>query len=251
VALDHGFAKDWALTSSLIYTVGRNEDMLFDRNLQFNDATQTWTRPDPTVRSISQSVFDSPTKYTGGVLEVRKRGQKFNIRGNITLARSYNMTTAFGSQPNDQRFPDAEWGPATDTPTFRGVVSGGYRLTNQLQLSGIYSGQTGLAVDPSAGASFDLNGDGRFNDRPPTFGRNSFRGPGTQNLDLRLAWSVPIKKEQRVQFFFETFNVFNRDNVTGVNSTYGPTPGQPLALFLTPTTYGLPRQIQFAARLDF
>ena len=97
----------------------------------------------------------------------------------------------------------------------------------------------------------DTNGDGRFNDRAPGFTRDSFRTAPNHSLDMRLSWSIKFAERRRAQVLLEAFNVFNRDNVTQVSNVYGPTPGQPLALFGQATAYGPPRQMQLGFRLTY
>src|SRR5690606_7923840 len=104
---------------------------------------------------------------------------------------------------------------------------------------------------PRAGATFDLNGDGQFNDRTPGFKRNSFRGPGTNTVDSRLTWSVPLRGPRRVQVMVEAFNLLNAKNVSSVYSTYGPDPNNPDPLFLSPIEYFPPREVQLGLRFVF
>lgn len=43
-------------------------------------------------------------------------------------------------------------------------------------------------------------------------GRNGARGPDLFELDLRLAYAVPLPRSNRVQLFGEIFNLTDRDN---------------------------------------
>lgn len=252
VTLDHAFATNWALSATMVHTRGWDESFTFDRNLQFDDGSQTWVRPEAQYRSVNQLTFIGRQQYTALIFDVRKRmSHRFSLNGNATFARSYDTGTSFGATADDQRFFDSEWGESSDKPHLRAVISGIYQIANFVTLSGIYSARTGLAVDPRSGSASDPNGDGRFNDRTPGFDRNSFRSPGSHNVDMRLAWNVALKGPRRAQFLLEAFNVLNRDNVFQVSETYGPTNGQPLTLFLQPTAYAGPRQIQFGLRFTF
>ena len=56
--------------------------------------------------------------------------------------------------------------------------------------------------------------------------------------------------ENSVELQADIFNVFNIENVTRVNNTYGPNPAQPAATFFTPPVAN-PRQFQFAVRYRF
>jgi hypothetical protein len=253
VTLDHAFASDLAISASLLYNRSWNKEIGWDVNLAFDEATQTWTRPDPAYRQINQRRFNARAEYTGLTLEATKRAaqRKLTFTGNLTVARSYDMGDNYGNQPVDLRFPEQEWGPTIDTPTVRGVISGAWQLNRFIQVSGIYRARGGYAYDARAGSGFDLNGDGQFNDRTPTFNRNEFRAPGNQAIDARFAWTFPFNDERRVQLFFEGFNILNAENVRTVSGTYGPTPGSPLPLFGQPLTYFPPRELQLGMRFTF
>ena len=148
------------------------------------------------------------------VVELRKRMRNgLTLNTNVTWARSYDMSNNYSGAPNDQRFPEREFAPSADTPVWRIVSSGTYDISPSLQASAIYRGRGGYAFDPRSGATFDLNGDGVFNDRTPTLERNSFRGPDTHMLDTRFAYTIRRGKQQRLQLAVEAFNLLNRDNV--------------------------------------
>jgi hypothetical protein len=72
------------------------------------------------------------------------------------------------------------------------------------------------------GSNLILNGDqstAATFQRPLYIGRNTYRGPSTVGLDLRYTRVIPIKERFRAEFIAEGTNVFNRTNVTGVNTT--------------------------------
>lgn len=249
--LDHAFTNDLAVNVNFVYSKSYNKEMPLDRNLRFDDATQRWLRPDPSYRQITQYTFDGKAEYTGVILEVRKRmSKKLGFGSNATYSRAYDMNNNFSVGPNDQRFIDLEWGPSADVPTFRVTFDGSYQITSMLQASAIYRGRTGYHFDPRAGATFDLNGDGNFNDRTPGFERNAFTGPANHTMDARLAWNVNVRNT-RAQVTVEAFNLLNRENVRAQSTLYGPTNGTPDALFLSPLNYFPPREIQLGVRLSF
>jgi Carboxypeptidase regulatory-like domain len=250
--LEHALRDDLALNVSILYNNSDAKELLFDRNLRFDDATQRWVRPDSGFRSISQYSFTGGAEYTGVVIELTKRLRgKLMYGGNITFAKARDQGDNFNSSPVDMRYPENEWGPQADTPTVRGVINAAYSITNQIQLSGVYRGSSGGAYDPRCGPTCDLNGDGQFNDRAPGFTRNSFRRDVTHTVDARLTWNLPLRQAQRLQFMLESFNLFNRSNVKTTNNTYGPTPGSPLPLFGTTTAYYPPREVQLGLRVVF
>jgi len=54
--------------------------------------------------------------------------------------------------------------------------------------------------------------------RPLYVGRNTYRGPGTYQLDVRYSRIFPIRERFRAEFFAESTNLLNHTNVTGVNT---------------------------------
>jgi hypothetical protein len=50
-------------------------------------------------------------------------------------------------------------------------------------------------------------------------GRNTFRMKRTINMDLRISKQVKIRENMGVELIGEAYNIFNHQNVTGVNST--------------------------------
>jgi hypothetical protein len=249
--LDHTISKGVDASVSVLYSKGWNKELLFDRNLAFNEATQRFSRPDPTFRKISQYSWTGKAEYTGVTGEVRTRFQRVRLEGNVTVARAYDQGDNYNIQVNDVRFPELEWGPQVDTPRLRLALNGIYSLSRYAQLSGIFRARTGYAYDARSGPTFDLNGDGNFNDRTPGFSRNSLRARGTHSLDCRLTMELPFRSTGKAQVLLEAFNVYNRANVRLVDARHGPTPNSPLATFGLPLSYFNPREIQIGARLVF
>lgn len=249
--VDHTIADDSAVSVSVLYSRGWNKELLFDRNLTFDDASQRFIRPNPAFRKISQYSWSGKAEYTGVIAEVRKRMQeRIRLEGNITLARAFDQGDNYNIQVNDVRFPDREWGPQVDTPKVRLAINGSYRVNRLTHVSAIFRARTGYAYDARSGPTFDLNGDGNFNDRTPGFERNSSRAPGTHSLDGRLTIELPIR-DMRAQVMIEAFNLYNHANAKLVESRYGPIPNSPNPTFGRPLSYFNPRELQLGIRLVF
>jgi hypothetical protein len=102
-------------------------------------------------------------------------------------------------------------------------------LANGWQMAPIFQAQTGLdySREASGTAPGAASGGGGFNGsngsyNSPSFlmeARNTFTMPGTQNLDLRLSKTIPIKEKVNLELLGEAFNLFNHFNATGVNFT--------------------------------
>jgi hypothetical protein len=245
---EHALTGNLVVSASAIYTRRSSADYRIDANLVW-DGTR-WVRPNPAYRQVLQYQFDGWGNYIGGIFEVKRRGTRAGANGSLTLQRARDIGNNYSSAPNDQRIGIAgEYGPQADTPTVRGVVSGWYNILPSLQLSGVFQARSGMAVNPVAGG-LDLVGAGNLGTRTPGFGRNSFRGPGFNQTDLRLTWNAPVPKG-KLSVYLEGFNLFNQTNVMSVDNNYGPNPAQPLATWLTPTVYYAPRQVQLGARFTF
>ena len=92
--------------------------------------------------------------------------------------------------------------------------------------------------------------------------RNVYHRPYTTTTDLRISKRIRFSEHLRLELLAEGFNIFNRSNVTGVNSsyissinfttgvlTYNPDFGKPTTFNNTITL--APRQIQFGAKFHF
>ncbi|HEY2972738.1 MAG TPA: TonB-dependent receptor [Pyrinomonadaceae bacterium] len=113
-----------------------------------------------------------------------------------------------------------------------------------------------------AGGLNGSNGSTRFALVP----RNFFKQPKIINTDLRISRRFSLNENMRLELLAEGFNVFNRTQVSGVNtsiytaSVTGTAPNQRAILTFNPTfgtineasaTIFRERQIQFAARFEF
>jgi Carboxypeptidase regulatory-like domain/TonB dependent receptor len=121
-------------------------------------------------------------------------------------------------------------------------------------------------------AGFDANGDvfGN-NDRVGSEPRDTFRGDSLQTIDIRLERTFPIRERFKLQLMFEAFNLMNTVNVRYFNTNYGAADfcpfdsgapgcagvtqffkeGSPNPSYGTPSAVFNPRQLQFAARINF
>ena len=110
-----------------------------------------------------------------------------------------------------------------------------------------------------------VNGSGGAN-RFALLDRNTFKQPNIWYLDMRISRRFQIKEGMRIEVLAEGFNLFNRTQVTGVNSTLynfattGCPAGQAQCLsFNTPfgqttgadSTLFRERQVQLGARFEF
>lgn len=90
-------------------------------------------------------------------------------------------------------------------------------------------------------AAFRVNALGTYG----VLGRNTFRGPGSFNMDFGLHKDFPMNERLKWQFRFEAFNLFNNVNFSNPNSTV--TSGN----FMKITSASDPRILQFALRFEY
>ena len=74
---------------------------------------------------------------------------------------------------------------------------------------------------------------------------------GTSSTDLRGTWAIPVGSNTRVMLFAEVFNLFDQENISGVNNDYGPIPDTPKTTWMQPLAWFAPREVQLGARVTF
>jgi hypothetical protein len=121
------------------------------------------------------------------------------------------------------------------------------------------SGNTASGVTGSQGGTPS----GATAARVPFLERNSYRYPGMNEIDLRIARSFKLYERAKLELIGESFNLFNHVNYTGVTQqmfTMGGTAANPTLSYTT--NFGqltaannnnvlVPRQIQIGARISF
>jgi hypothetical protein len=75
-----------------------------------------------------------------------------------------------------------------------------------------------LNVRTLSGLGASINGSGGDN-RLPGVGRNTYRYPAINNVDLRLAKRTRINERMELEIIAETFNLENHTNVTSIDTT--------------------------------
>jgi hypothetical protein len=146
-------------------------------------------------------------------------------------------------------------------------------LTNDWEIAPVYQIQSGLPVTvgvsgnaPSnanpllAPTSSGITGSGGANRIPS---RNTFDQPGTWITDLRVSKSFAVTERYKLELLTDFFNLANKQNITGINTTGYSIGGTAAAPTLVPvSTFGTPnssnsnfiyspRQIQLGARFHF
>ncbi len=125
-------------------------------------------------------------------------------------------------------------------PTFSGDGIGAY-LANHNQFGVIVQANSGLPFNIRSNR--DLNGDGVNNDRPLGVERNAGRLGTVFNVDLRYSRYIPLMSRVKGELFVEAKNLFNRQNIAGVNRVVATdVAGNPTVDISNVTATGTPGQ---------
>jgi hypothetical protein len=210
-------------------------------------------RPNPTVAAVNDNVSTGLSWYNGLLVDVRRRfAGGLAVNGAFTWAKAENTAgndngggsateTAFGGgTPADQFNISGNRGISALDQRFRGVVSGvwqpAWKVLNGFRFSAVETAESGrpvaafisigsipfLGTDGKTYNGFGgIRGQGTGGDRNlvPSIPRNSITAPSNIKLDLRLARDVHVTENLRVELLAEAFNVFNRSNYNGFNTT--------------------------------
>ena len=244
-------------------------------------------RPNPNYGYLTGVESVVNTWYNGLVIQARKRFSKgFQLQAGFTWSKAQdddqNSTTFTATNSpmnpfdlkNDYSLSDFDqrkrftlsgvWQLPTQniqSKTLRAIVNG-------FQLSGIltladghpYSGSTSGNPSPAGiqGGLLGVGGSGNAYNRVPFIGRNTYTYPGIANGDARIARDFKFTERVRLQLIFEAFNVTNRVQITGLNTTQfnvRSTTLFPRTDFQTISSAGTnlnrERQLQLGARFSF
>jgi hypothetical protein len=127
-------------------------------------------------------------------------------------------------------------------------------VLHDFKFSWSLTAQAGRRFNVFAGS--DANGDGNpLSDRPGTLGRNTLKGPRFATFDLRIARPVRLGERVSAEFSADFFNLFDRVNVTDLNTVYGgidlSVAPNPILGFNTPRDAANPFQFQYGVKLRF
>ena len=195
------------------------------------DGFATWTWSHSIDDAPEQNNIDSGANYLSDITNRRRD------RGNSLTDRRH----AFNG--------NMVWNPTAKVSS----KALSYLLSNN-RLAVLFNAQKGenfnmasnriLNGDTSAGAAFQ---------RPLYVGRNTIVAPSTYELNVRYSRIFPIGERLKPEFFFESTNILNHTNVTGLNVTNTvDTAGAVLTPATRAWTAALDqRLVQFGLKLSF
>jgi hypothetical protein len=262
-------------------------------------------RPCPDYQQITTIMSRANSTYEAAMIKIARYGRRgLSLHAHYTYSHAMDWnpnetTLAAGSDVLDPADFSQEYGVSDldvrhsaaaiavyETPWKKKALAG--MLGNGWMLSGIGQFRSGLPytmrtsgslpelVDRTTGEVIEglgpgMNGSGGDN-RVYGVGRNTYRYPRTWKADLRLAKRFDLGKMRDLELMAESFNLFNHQNVTELETTgYYLEPGSessfPTLNFLTglkanTTAFGQPlsingsdllreRQMQFGVRIRF
>jgi hypothetical protein len=254
-------------------------------------------RPDFRFGAITEIIGNVNSKYSALVLQINRRLTK-----GLQFDSSYTLSKASDTGQVSQTFTTvnvpynpfdlaADTGPTNFDVTHKYVASVIWQpkpfSTDRKVERAIFNGFTIAPVfivwsgtpysaltsgNPAGGISSGITGSGALLNRFSLFPRNSFRQPKIVNVDLRVSRRFHIKEKANLELLAEGFNIFNRTQVTALNTTLYSIGGTATASTLNfQTTTGVPttgtptfqtlstagnslvreRQVQLAARFEF
>jgi hypothetical protein len=250
VQFERALGRDFSASVGFVYVKGYNLPVINDINLInpvgaladgrpiFSTAVNAGTRRFPDFNHINsvESVGDST--YRAMTLSLGKRWtHNFQFDLTYTLGKGEDnapLTSVLSVQGDDARSDptnlERDLGPNlldmrhnfAGTIVARSSVSALGPVLNAIlsdnQVGVLMQFNSGLPITVRSGR--DLNQDGISNDRPLNIGRNSVYLPARYNVDLRFSRFIPIAGSRRAEIIGEWKNIFNTDQVSGVNRTF-------------------------------
>ena len=257
--------------SSLARSIDRNLGSITERTLTIAGSGETSShhffgtdRPFQNFQRVIAFESNAESRYHGFTLDLNRRFAGHSMfRVAYTFGRVIDTVpdataVAPGNVQDDAKYAsnpadfEVDRTVGNNDQQHRLVASGVYGL-GDWWFSGIFTAQSGQPF--SARVNGDVNGDGNArNDLAPGTERNSLRLPAIAQLDLRVARDIALGRRVRAQLIAEVFNLFNRDNISGVvNVRYGliGTTLTPNATFGRPIATAGERIGQLAAKITF
>jgi hypothetical protein len=205
------------------YQTLRGVNLLRARNINA-PLMETGRRPDPNFLNINQ--VESSASMRSNALSVTFRGSVGKwLKGmaSYTLSRTTDNTSGFFALPANNYDLRPELGRADFDERHRFVYAGTLELPRSFRVGLMLMLRSGKPFDISTG--LDDNRDTVANDRPPGITRNTGRGPGLAQLDLRLTklFSVPRpfkgfnqskNDSPNLEISIDVFNALNHTNLT-------------------------------------
>jgi hypothetical protein len=201
--------------------------------------------------------------HHGGSLEVEKRFSRgFSFHGSYTWSKTMNNTDSVanladlpeGPNIGDQRAVSRQSVPHRFTLALVSQVPQTVRFLHDFKFSSLITAQGSRRFNVFAGSDANLDGN-PLSDRPGRLGRNTLTGDSFVTFDLRVAREFQVNDRVSAEVSGDFFNLFNRVNVTDLNTVLGSTDPNatpnPILGFNSPRDASNPFQFQYGLKLRF
>jgi hypothetical protein len=219
VGASHALGDRWAIEVDALYARGRDWPLLVPNS--FQDGQRRFAGILPTTgRSIWGAIVSGGRDVYKGVTIAAKStsSSPLHLMASYTLA---SVRTMSGGGTDDYRryqpldasdpFSDAQFGPASTDARHSANVSGIWSPGGGWSVGMIFRVRSKTPYTVITGG--DDNGDGAVFDLPPGAATiNQARGSAFSQLDARLTRRLRLGHRTTVDFFLDTFNLFNRRN---------------------------------------
>jgi tetratricopeptide (TPR) repeat protein len=173
--------------------------------------------------------IESSASLRSNALIVTLQGEfidRFKGMAQYTLSRTTDDTNGTFELPANNYDVRSELGRSNFDKRHRFNFAGRYSFPGEIKIAAVLSLATGAPFDITTG--FDDNSDGVVNDRPLGVFRNSGKGPGFAQLDLRFLKSFTLPTffhkelkpgkefDDNLVLSLDVFNVPNRNNLSNV-----------------------------------
>src|SRR5260221_3380586 len=285
VQIERAIGADLSVGLGYVNSTGRAMPVIVDTNLIptaaslgdgrpiFSTAVNATTRVNPVFDHVNAIQSLGAGSYNAFTVTLNKRmSHGVQAQASYTWAKGQDnapLTGTYVVGSNDDRISipsnlDYDKGVVPFNQTHTLVLSA--LLQPKVEGTGAWAAianhnQLGFILQWNSGLPFnirsnrDLNQDGQQNDRPLSIERNSGRLGRVLNVDARYSRFLPLGRRVRTELFVEAKNLFNVNNVAGVNRIVQVDPlGNLLTAlpdeFPNPTGYQQ-RRIQLGAKVTF
>ena len=169
--------------------------------------------------------------HHGATLQVQKRfARGFSFHGSYTFSKTINNSESVANLADLPEGPDISFERAVSrqsvphrfTLAFVSQIPENVRVLHDFKFSSLFTAQGSRRFNVFAGSDANLDGN-PLSDRPGSLGRNTLKGPTFYSFDMRIAREVHLNERVSAEFSGDFFNLFNRVNVTDLNTVYGGT----------------------------
>jgi hypothetical protein len=248
VQVERALGRDYSASIGFIYAKGSNLPVVTDVNVInpigtladgrpiYSGAVNPATRLDPRFNHILEVQSIGNSSFKGLTLQMSKRlakGLTYNLqyvagKGLDNTPLLTQLTVQAEQGRSDPSNLDRDLGP--NPLDIRQNLSGNIVYTtssaspNRVVRALADGNEIGVLLQINSGlpvnirSNLDLNGDGVLSDRPLNVTRNSLYLPARKNVDLRYTRSIPVHNQIRGQVIAELKNVFNTEQMAGINT---------------------------------